>query len=54
MGDLVAYVVLLDVIWVVCVKIRCYTKKVLSLKVHLDYVNSYGLPTAKCIQVVIP
>ena len=44
---------LVDVIWVVYDKIRCYAKEVLSLNVPPKYVNLCGLPTARCVQVII-
>ena len=36
-----------DITWVVCVKVRCYVKGVLSLNVPPKYVNLCGLSTAR-------
>ena len=52
-GRSVAYDVLLDIIWVVGDKIRCYAKDVLSLNVPPKYLNLCGLLTARCVQVII-
>ena len=47
-GNSVVYGVLLDIIWIICDKIRCYAKEVLPLNVPPDYVNLYGLSTTRC------